>query len=302
MISQFPELKNLTTSDYSDMHHITDQYEPYSDFNFASLYSYSNQIPNKISLLNDNLVILLHDYHTGEPFLSFLGKNNVAETATVLLRYAQSNLDSKDLHMVPEISTTELVNNKYFAINEDRDNFDYIYNFKDLVDMEGNKNRVNRRQVNAFFDKYPHCEYQTLDLNYPHHRDQIFKLFYVWAKQSKRADDEVEIEKIAIQRFFDLKDLINLYAGGVYDQGQLISFLFFEILDNGYVVGHFGKANKNYSGLYRYTQYMSYKELWQKDCKYLNLEQDLGIENLRKTKMLWRPERFLKKYTVSLPK
>ncbi len=300
MLAKFPIIEDIKIDSFKTMNDFTSLYEPYSDFNFASLYSYSNEIPNKISLLNGNLVIILHDYHTGAPFLSFLGERSIENTIQELLNYSQAHNMGSKLHMVPEISLLPQLNSESskFKYLEERDNFDYIYEIKEMIELEGNKNHVNRRQVAMFRNNYPDIEFQQIDLKYPHNRKQIMELFDLWVAQAKRTADEANTEKVAIKRFMDLDTSINLVAFGLYDHGKLICFMFYEKLPNDFVLAHFGKANKEYAGLYRFAQNESCKYLFEQGSKFLNLEQDLGIESLRQTKMLWRPSRFLKKYSV----
>ena|SRR2546425_11671494 len=85
---------------------------------------------------------------------------------------------------------------------------------------------------------------------------------------------------------------------GLFDGSRLIGFSIQEQVHNGYVIGHFGKAAKNYVGLNQFLENECAK-ICAQGSTYLNNEQDLGIEGLRRAKSLWRPLFFLKKYTIS---
>ena len=62
---------------------------------------------------------------------------------------------------------------------------------------------------------------------------------------------------------------------------------------------HFAKASKYYHGIYEFMFNDSAIQL-QSRYQYLNLEEDMGNKNLRKTKASYGPERILKKYRISL--
>lgn len=300
MINTFPKFNEITSSDLTDMYSVTDKYEPYSDFNFTSLYSYNTDGLNRISILDENLIIELQDYHTGKPFLSFLGNTHPEATIDILFEFSQKQGFGEKLRMVPETSIISVLNRNEskYKITEDIDNFDYIYDVEDLEKLEGNDHHVNRRQFLKFIECYPNCVSKVIDVSDEKIINQIFKLFNLWAYQSDKSVEETHIEKTAIERFLTLAKYIDLYAFGVFDEENLIDFSFYEKISGNYALGHFGKADKNYSGLYRFAQSKSCSHLRELGVKFLNLEQDLGIEGLRKTKKLWRPIKFLKKYTI----
>ena len=78
-----------------------------------------------------------------------------------------------------------------------------------------------------------------------------------------------------------------------------MAFTIDELLDDEYAIRHFMKADTSYKGIYSYIVSESAKILLESGKKYLNIEQDLGLANLRQAKKSYRPVQFLKKYTVS---
>ena len=80
----------------------------------------------------------------------------------------------------------------------------------------------------------------------------------------------------------------------------MIAYSIYELLPNNYAIGHFEKALKGHAGLYDYLKHSTALDLRKQGVTHINYEQDLGIENLRYSKMLLHPETFLKKFTVSL--
>ena len=66
---------------------------------------------------------------------------------------------------------------------------------------------------------------------------------------------------------------------------------------NETVVVHVEKANASIQGLYPFINQQFLVNAWQ-GAKYVNREQDLGIEGLRKAKLSYNPVHFIEKFTV----
>jgi MFS family permease len=63
-------------------------------------------------------------------------------------------------------------------------------------------------------------------------------------------------------------------------------------------MAYFKKANTDFLGIYQFLERERAKFLLGKGYAFVNGEQDLGIDNLRKAKMSWRPVKLLKKYII----
>ncbi|MBP7928195.1 DUF2156 domain-containing protein, partial [Patescibacteria group bacterium] len=96
-----------------------------------------------------------------------------------------------------------------------------------------------------------------------------------------------------------LSNELALIANGIYIKEKMVAYCISEGVDEQYVMGHLKKADTTFKGIYRYLAYQTAVEFKKLGYKYINYEQDLGDEQLRKSKMLARPIEFLKKYTVA---
>src|SRR3989338_9883206 len=138
MIPQFPQFKRVEITDREAVEAHTHKYEPYSDFNFTSLWAWDTSGERMISELNNNLVVRFTDYSTHEPFLSFLGANENEHTARTLIDYCKTEGLPTTLKLVPEVSVKEM-RPSVMRVEEDRDNFDYIYSVPKLAAMRGSE-------------------------------------------------------------------------------------------------------------------------------------------------------------------
>jgi len=62
---------------------------------------------------------------------------------------------------------------------------------------------------------------------------------------------------------------------------------------------HVLKASRFVPGLYQ-TLYREFLKREAQTCRFINMEQDLGIEGLRKAKLSYHPCAMVKKFTLSL--
>ena len=126
MLPQFPKFKELQLPDVEDVQRYTAQYAPFSDFNFASLWSWNIDSSVLLSDLNGNLVVRLGDYVTGAVFYSFLGDSRVNDTVEALIDLSSRENLQPRLRLVPEVVAGQLDSDR-FSITEDDKHADYIF-------------------------------------------------------------------------------------------------------------------------------------------------------------------------------
>src|SRR4051794_34796057 len=122
----FPRFKRLDIGDQFEIERWVRQFQPYSDFNFVSLYSWNTTDEIEVSLLNDNLVVLFSDYSTAERFFSFMGTNLADETADILLNEAKRRGTCESLKLLPRETAMAISPRPGYVVKESQDNCDYI--------------------------------------------------------------------------------------------------------------------------------------------------------------------------------
>lgn len=298
MIPKFPDFIKLSFAHKPHIERHIIKHPPYSDFNFTSLISWSGE-DTYISELNGNLIIKFRDYITNEPFYTFIGTSKVNQTIKTLLKESEKNGLHPKLKLISEavLKANPKILERYH-IEEDRDNFDYIYLLAEAREFKGNRFRDKRHFVNRFKRLYQ-SSYKLLDLSLPEAAKEILNLFHHWQKLKKKTDSEVKNEFLAIKKVLQLAKDLNLICLGIYVHKTLIAFSINEILADGYTMNLFEKADTTYHGIFPYLRNITATYLFEQGGKFLNYEQDLGIEGLRKSKMSYNPHAFLKKYTIT---
>ncbi len=299
-LPRFPEFKPVELSDRSAVDGFTSQFEPYSDFNFTSLWAWDTKNDRRISALNGNLVVKLTDYQTGEPFLSYLGQDQSEKTAKELIQYSVKEGLKPVLRWVPEVSISG-INSSALSITEDRDHFDYIYSVDELSSLSSGKFKSMRQKVNRFVRQRPDVRVEAVDLGNEPTQQEIISVLRQW--ESNKVDEGksyyIEREEIATRRLFETADSHRLTLTGLRSDARMLGYAIAETLPNRQAIGHFWKADKNCKGAYEYLMHNEAIHLRTLGMTQINYEQDLGIKSLRDAKESMRPRSFLKKYTVS---
>lgn len=187
-----------------------------------------------------------------------------------------------------------------FDYTEERDLFDYVYDGDSMRELKGRKNVKKRNHINYFLKEYEgRFEYRLLDEN---DFDACLKLVEEWTsnkEENGQVDEEMEEELIGIKKLFNSFPVIKdkLKIAGIFIDGKLEAFTMGEYLNPNMALIHIEKANPSIRGLYPYiNQQFLVHEF--PDVEFVNREEDMGIEGLRKAKLSYHPCKFVEKYTV----
>ncbi len=299
MIPFFPKFKLLEWNDKNDVEQFTNEFPPYSDYNFVSMWSWNTRKKMQVSQLNENLVLLFYDYVTETPFLSFIGKHNLDDTALKLIDYSIQHYNTGTLKLIPKTVANQLRPEK-LTIAHDIDAHDYIISTEYLSSLADLK--TSRRSDPAayfcqkFLQQYPLYSVKISSANEIIKSDYL-DVFKRWAKV-KGLDHQGLNEYSAFERFVYNTETANYYVS-MYDGNTMMGFATFEIVSADYAIYHFSKADILYPGIYDCLHYVVGRALKERNVSYWNFEQDLGLPGLRRAKQKYNPAFFLEKYTVS---
>lgn len=300
MIPTFPNFKCLELEDKAEIQAFTQCFPPYSDFNFASLWCWNTQRGCGLSMLHGNLVVQLRDYLTGEPALSFLGVERVADTATALLDYAAKHALCPALRLVPEMTVAPIIAMRdYFLVEPDEDGFDYIHSVEQLIALDHPALLPKRREIERLQRKHPRLEVRRLNLVEPQTANEILQLCERWRGGKGCSDGEFETERTAIERCLSSSAQFEFVAVGALLDGALAGFTINEPIHDGYYMAHFGKCDPQRSGLSDLLELQTAQLMHGHGCLRMNNQQDLGLPGLRRYKRSWAPSAFLKKFCIN---
>ena len=230
-------------------------------------------------------------------------QDKMQDAITKFLQYAAENYGEKQFMfvVVEKIFADEL--KKYphakFNVTEERDNFDYVYLAQDLINLSGRKFHGKKNHLNAFQKEYPNAQYVPITKEIiPKCREEL----NIWAKVHKRENPDdpfICYEQAAIHEIFDHFDRFNLKGGAILLDGKVVAFTFGEKLNSDTAVIHVEKADSSIRGIYAAINQKFVETEWA-DMIYINREEDMGLEGLRKAKESYRPVKMIEKFNATL--
>lgn len=182
-------------------------------------------------------------------------------------------------------------------VEEARGQWDYLYSAEELATLSGNKFHKKKNHVNQFKKQYM-FEYHPLT---PDCVEHVIALQEEWCQWRECEESEALLaENEAIIRVLEEWDVIpGLVGGAIYINGEMAAYTVGEKLTDDTLVVHFEKARNGYRGAYQAINNL-FVAAEGADYTYVNREQDLDDEGLRKAKLSYHPVDFLKKYTVTV--
>ena len=182
-------------------------------------------------------------------------------------------------------------------IEEERGNWDYIYRVSDLIELQGNRYHKKKNLLNQFDRKYD-FSYQPFGAEMVEQAMAMQTDWCTW--RDCESSDILSSENRAIFRILkEWKQLAGLFGGALVVDGSMVAYTVAEALTRDMLLIHFEKADTQYKGIY---QAINQKFLANSatDYTFVNREQDLDDEGLRKAKLSYHPEDYLRKFRITL--
>lgn len=188
-----------------------------------------------------------------------------------------------------------------FRFHCDRDSFDYVYDINDLAELKGKKYQKKRNHFNRFSANNPEYRVEAIsDLNI----DTVKGFVDAWYKRRIEDDPEADfiMEQAAISKALrDYKEL-GLEGLALFASGEPVAMTFGSRMSQDTFDVHFEKARADVEGAYTAINCEFARHIRAKypDVKFLNREEDMGIEGLRKSKESYYPHHMVEKCWVCL--
>lgn len=181
-----------------------------------------------------------------------------------------------------------------YSIEFDRDSCDYIYNSSDLIKLNGKKYHAKRNHL----AKFRQLEYQFTPIAEKDFDDCILFSTETYNRKSNDNNHSFVAEQFAINTYFSYYNELNLKGGIIRIDNKIVAVSIGENLNSDTFCVHIEKADTLFNGIYVGINNCMATE-YAVDCKYINREEDLGIDGLRKSKLSYYPAFLLNKYTVT---
>ena len=176
-----------------------------------------------------------------------------------------------------------------------RDYCDYIYTRKSLATLSGKKLQAKRNHINKFERLYPDWTYEEItDENV----DKCIALEGVWLENTDTDREKLNERKVVLGALKN-REAIGLTGGCIKVGERVVAFSLGMPVSRDTFDVNIEKADTEYEGAFTIINREFARHVPER-FTYLNREEDLGIEGLRKAKLSYKPEYLLCKNTVLL--
>lgn len=182
-----------------------------------------------------------------------------------------------------------------FHYDYDRDNSDYLYETERLINLSGKKLHSKKNHYNAFCKNY-NFTYRRIEKD---DIDACKELFDLWYKDKDEDTRLLKESKDATFKLLDNLDELGVTGGLIEVDGKIIACSVGEKITDDTALIHVEFANTEYRGAYAAINREFAKNEWA-DCKFINREEDMGDEGLRKAKESYQPVTLLDEYRATL--
>ncbi|MDD5566122.1 MAG: phosphatidylglycerol lysyltransferase domain-containing protein, partial [Candidatus Omnitrophica bacterium] len=213
-----------------------------SELTFTNLYSFRNAYQLSIASLEDFILFRCDSLKTPR-FFKPLGPGNPTAVIERVCRESYATFIR-----MPQASVGPFEGNGRFVIEEDRDNYDYLYKTEELVTLAGRKFDGKRNLIKKF--KSSHIfEYMALD---PDSMRKCLQFEERWC--TIKDCDSVEglrNERAAIREMADNFTEFGLKGAALMMEGKACAVCIGQRLNQDTMVMHILKADPDIPGLYQ---------------------------------------------------
>ena len=287
----------LLDKEWVDQHMMCEN-SPSADFNFGNMFIWDAHYRQLICSQGDRTLtkVRLH----GEPAFVFpIGCGPLRPAIEALRQYAAAKGYPFLLRGITERHKAQL-EEAYpgcFDFCEEEKYADYIYEAEKLATYSGKALHGKKNHCNRFEAEHEWSFVPLTRENIP----ACLEMLDAWTQENaERLDPSIVHEHEAIERAFTHYEELGLEGGVLYADGKLLGFTFGEMTSHDTFDVHVEKAAADVNGAYPMVCRELVRMLRERhpELVYINREDDMGLEALRKSKESYKPVYLLRKYAA----
>ena len=189
-----------------------------------------------------------------------------------------------------------------FRFTADRNGFDYLYDIDRLSDLKGKKLHAKRNHIHRFEENNPDWVYEDIT---PDSLPECLEMDKEWYRRSmireglaeeRDLGDEGRALRLAMENY----EALGLEGGLIRVYGEVVAFTMGDRLSSDTFDVHFEKAYGELQGAYAAINREFARRVRQRhpEIRYLDREDDMGVEGLRKAKESYYPDLMVEKYSA----
>lgn len=264
------------------------------EFSFVNLYLWGRQ---NAAIIHEHLVLFSQfNRRTVYPFPVGTGDKSAVLDA-IINDARERGIPCRITGIRPE--QRKIIENLYpdkFRFHGDSGSFDYVYDICDLAELKGRKYQSKRNHCNRFYSANPDYSTQPLTDDNIYLAKELADKWYA-DKLAENPDADYHMERKALDKA--LRDYKKLSMDGMIllIGNEAVAFTMGNIMSNTTFDVNFEKARSDVQGAYAVInrEFAAYIHSKYPDILYLDREEDMGLEGLRKAKESYYPHHMIEK-------
>ncbi|MDR0543668.1 MAG: phosphatidylglycerol lysyltransferase domain-containing protein [Dysgonamonadaceae bacterium] len=265
------------------------------DFSFSNIFSWEHLYNTTFVVIENQFLYIRFQAADDLPgYLFPLGAGDLNTVLECLMQDAVERNDEFRLYAVTRemFDLIEKAMPGRFLYEADRDWYEYIYSSDDLIHLIGKKYQPKRNHINKFKRTY---QWEYLPITREIIPDCL-ELYERWCAENGGCNSEQSLveERIATQKVFDNYEQLGVIGGALRINGEILAYSYGQPLTANTFGVHAEKCLYEIDGGFA----MMNQQFAEHNCsgyRYINREEDLGLESLRKAKTSYHPVILLEK-------
>jgi len=268
------------------------------EYSFANLFLWGRKSAAEL----DGFLLVESKYDRKQVYLFPVGQGDLKNALEAIIHDAAARRISCCIAALTEADCrlVEQLFPEKFSFYCDRDSYDYVYAIEDLSDLKGRKFQKKRNHLNRFRQEHPNARIVPLSES---NRVAAFHLAEQWyeSRCASDPDRDYHLEHRALHRAFAFYAELAMEGVVLEEEGQVLAFAMGSRLNHDTFDIHFEKALDTDGAYAAVNQgFAAYLREKYPEVKWLNREDDMGIEGLRKAKLSYCPAYLVEKCWAQL--
>jgi len=279
----------LTAADYGGCHQ-----------NFTNIFAWADFYNYQIARVRDFLVV--KGFYEGVDYYFYpAGRGDVRPVLEEMrhdarergYRFVMLGLSSENYRELEQLYPGQF---EFRKMHEG--SFDYVYRIEKLVHLKGNKLHSKRNHINYFKKTFSNWRFELITED---NLEECWQMNLKWCEQHSSENAVIASECCAVKRCFENFEALGLEGALIRLDGQVIAYTMGEQLNSKTYVIHVEKAFSEIRGAYQMInrEFAAYVHQKYPHLIYMNREEDMGFEGLRKAKMSYYPDAMEEKYSAT---
>jgi hypothetical protein len=289
---RYPDFKPLGLEDQDHLRSFFRADPPVtSELTFTNLFMWRNSYRFRWTLA-DGALLLCGETAEGAPFaLPPIGGGDLMSTFRLLLESLGKLAPVPEIHRVPEAMAQRYSEPLSLEVQESREHSDYVYRTESLIKLSGRKYHGKRNHLKQFRSKYSY-RYESMNERII---EQCLQLQEEWCHLRNCPSNHALLsEEQAIHEVLEHYHELDCEGAAIVVDGRVVAFSLGEQLNPDTAVIHIEKANPGFPGSYAVINQEFCRHAWSQ-FTFINREQDLGEEGIRKAKLSYYPDHLVNK-------